>query len=142
MKRHHRQTWPRLLRSSQETACHFCDTLYQVQRLKEGEKAHCQTCGKLLYRNRTRSLERTVALALSGVFLFGLFIFLPFIKLYAQGNVIEMNVLEAIRHMWLTKGYFIAISVSLFVIILPFVGDDGSILLRNYREYDQTCQTS
>jgi paraquat-inducible protein A len=119
MKRHHRQAWPRLFRESHETACHFCDTLYQIKLIKEGERANCSTCDQLLYYNRHKSVERAVAFALAGLLLFGLLFFFPFMQLSAQGNVIIMSMPEAVGRLWSEDGKFIAIAVGLFALVLP-----------------------
>ena len=119
MQRHHKQSWPRLLSSSKETACHFCDTLFEVELLQEGEEARCQTCGQRLYKNRKQSLQHAISFALTGVLLFNLLLFFPFMKLDAQGIIIEMPVGQAVKHMLDTGGWFIALSVALFAILLP-----------------------
>jgi len=119
MKRHHRQTWPRLLRDSHETACHFCDTLHHIELIKEGDKANCVTCGQVLYHNRQKSLERAVAFAIGGILLFAILLFFPFMQLATAGNVVIMSVPEAIERLWSTGGQFIATGVTLFVILLP-----------------------
>ena len=119
MKRHHRQNWPRLMQESHETACHFCDTVHQVQLIKIGEKATCHTCGQPLYYNRPKSVERAVSFALSGMMLFIVYLSFPYIELNAQGNAIIMSIMEALIQMWNTGGTFVAISVALFAIILP-----------------------
>lgn len=119
MKRHHRQTWPRLLRDSHETACHFCDTLFLLKPIKEGEKANCITCGQVLYCNHRNSLERSISFAITGILLFVLFLFFPFMQLDAQGNTVSMNVPEAVRHIWTTGGTVVAVALVLFAIILP-----------------------
>lgn len=121
MKRHHRQTWPRILRDSHETACHFCDTLHQIELIKEGEKAQCVTCGEVLYHNRPRSIERAVSFSITGMLLFAIFIALPFIKLSTRANETIMGVLQAIVQIWNSGGEFIASALTLFVIILPLL---------------------
>lgn len=121
MKRHQAQSWPRLLRDSHQTGCHFCDTLFKLHPIKEGEKADCATCGQILYHNGRKSLEYSVAFAITGILLFMLFLFFPFMRLNAQGNTVMMNVLEAVEHIWVFEGTVIAILVILFALILPLL---------------------
>lgn len=121
MKRHHKQAWPRVLGSSKETACHFCDTIFQIELIKEGEKATCQTCAQPLYQNRPKSLQHAISYALTGILLFNLLLFFPFMRLDAQGLVIVMPVLDAVKHMLETGGWFIAAAVTIFAIALPLL---------------------
>ena len=121
MKRHHRQIWPRILRESNETACHFCDTLYQVKVIKEGEKAECAVCGQVLYHNRPKSIQRVVSFSVTGVLLFVIFMFFPFIRLSAQGDDTIMSAPQTVEQIWGSGGEIIASAMTLFVIILPLL---------------------
>lgn len=121
MKRNHRQTWPRLLRESHETACEFCDTLHNIELIKEGDKATCLTCGQVLYHNRAKSLERAVAFAFGGLLLFAILLFFPFMELAVSGNNTIMSVPQAIERLWSTNGEIIASAVAIFVLVLPLL---------------------
>ncbi len=101
-------------------ACEFCDTLHQVELIEEGRSAHCMVCGRVLYRNRPSSLQRAVAYGVTALSLLLLIILFPFISMNAQGNLSAVTVPGAITALWLEGGHMIAVSVALFVIVLPF----------------------
>ena len=121
MKHHHRQSWPRPLRDSHETACHFCDSLYQIKLIKEGERADCSTCGQVLYHNRPQSIQRAVSYAITGVLLFIVFMVYPFIKLTTPAGDTIMNVPQVVGQIWNSGGGFTAFAVALFVVVLPIL---------------------
>ncbi|MDB4354180.1 paraquat-inducible protein A [Akkermansiaceae bacterium] len=100
-------------------ACHFCDTLHEVELIEEGQSASCQNCGSLLYRNRPQSLERAIAFGISGIIFFFGMLFLPFITLEAQGNAVTVSAGETVLRLWLGGGQAIAIAVLVFIFILP-----------------------
>ncbi len=121
MKYWHRQTWPRLRNRSHEVACHFCDTLHQVDLIEEGQQALCMTCHQALYRNRPQSLSRAVAFGITGSLFFIGMLFLPFITLKAQGNVSVTTAGETVLRLWENGGTIIAGAVFLFIILLPLI---------------------
>ncbi len=121
MSQHHHYTWPRLPDVHHRVACHFCDTLHEVDLIEEGRAAHCQECGSVLYRNRPSSLQRAVAFGVTALSLFVLLMWFPFISMNAQGNLSEVSVPGAVLGLWMRGGQFIAISIAMFVIILPLL---------------------
>jgi paraquat-inducible protein A len=73
-------------------ACHECDHLYHYELIPIGAKANCQHCGNLLYRHTPDSLNRSLALYSTALFLFIIANIFPFLSLELGGRVIE-NVL-------------------------------------------------
>ena len=51
-------------------ACHECDLLFHYEPIEVGTTACCPQCGYILYRNKTRSLNRTLAWTIAGLILF------------------------------------------------------------------------
>lgn len=121
MSQHHHYTWPRLPDVHHRVACHFCDTLHEVDLIEEGRAAHCQECGSVLYHNRASSLQRAVAYGVTALSLMVLLMWFPFISMSAQGNLSEVSVPGAVAGLWMGGGHLIAISVALFVLILPLL---------------------
>jgi len=119
MPQSHHFTWPRLPDIRHRVACPFCDTLHEVQLIEEGRSAHCQECGHILYRNRRSSLQRAAAYGITALSLFFLMLLFPFISMEVQGNISTVSITGAILSLWNEGGHFIAISVALFVLILP-----------------------
>jgi paraquat-inducible protein A len=51
-------------------ACHDCDLLYSLVPLSDGASAKCLRCGAALYREKSNSLDRTLAFTITGLVLF------------------------------------------------------------------------
>ena len=77
-------------------ACHDCDLL---QSLPDGEhhrgKAYCARCGAVLHRYSRNSIDRSLALALTGLVLFLVSNLLPFLALNAQGRIQDSSLLSS-----------------------------------------------
>jgi len=70
-------------------ACHECDKLYRYECIPAGSKATCHGCGSLLYRHIPNSLNRSLALYLTALFLFIIANVFPFLSLELGGRVVE-----------------------------------------------------
>lgn len=116
---HHKHTWPRLPGVKHRVACHFCDTLHDVLLVDEGLAAHCKQCQAVLYRNRPDSMHRAIAFAITALCLIALVLIFPFITMDAQGNISSISVPGALGMLWNQGGPVIAITVAIFVIVLP-----------------------
>ena len=66
-------------------ACPDCDLLQALPLMEVGQAAYCVRCGCLLSRLRRDSLNRSLAFAVTGIFLFILANLFPFISLSALG---------------------------------------------------------
>lgn len=67
-------------------ACESCDQLYRHRPLGRGEKAICLRCGDRLYGSSIDSLERTLALNLAALALFGVANFVLFLHISLEGQ--------------------------------------------------------
>lgn len=67
-------------------ACHECDLLLPYTALPPGTKACCPRCGYQLYSARHNSLERTLALNITGLLLYIPAMFLPIMSLEMLGQ--------------------------------------------------------
>ncbi len=119
LKHRHQQTWPRVNSHDHQIACHFCDTLHEVTLIEEGLSAECKVCGKTLYQNRAKSVERATAFALAALFLMILIQIFPFMSINAQGNTVSMDLDESVKNLWHIGGPFVAFAVAVFVLLLP-----------------------
>ncbi|MGJ8724207.1 MAG: paraquat-inducible protein A [Roseibacillus sp.] len=111
--------WPRAKRASKYAACDYCDTLQKVVALREGESAHCNTCGAELYENRPYSLQRTVSFSLSALFLMVLVVLFPFLSLDNNGLKSSMTVWGAAGSLWAQGDIAIAVATAAFIVVLP-----------------------
>ena len=67
-------------------ACHDCDMLHKAESRQPGAVARCVRCDAVLYRNRRNSIERALALTLTGLTLFVLTNTLPFLSFEMNGQ--------------------------------------------------------
>ncbi len=121
MKHHHSHTWPRVDSRVHRIACHFCDTSHLVDLIEEGEAAHCQECGQVLYRNRKSSLPKAASFGFTALCLLAMALLFPFISMDALGNKNAVSVPGAVVSLWQTDGQIIAVAILVFVVILPFL---------------------
>ena len=70
-------------------ACHECDKLHRYERIPAGSKASCYGCGSMLYRHISNSLNRSLALYTTALFLFVIANVFPFLSLELGGRVVE-----------------------------------------------------
>lgn len=74
-------------------ACHGCDLLHRVQPLPEKSKAMCSRCGTLLYVHSPETVNRTLALAITGLVCLVIANLFPFLSLESQGTVLETTLI-------------------------------------------------
>lgn len=77
-------------------ACHACDLLHRVRLLPEKSKVRCRRCGSILYFHYPETVDRTLALALSGLVLLTIANLYPFLSLESQGSVLETTLITGI----------------------------------------------
>ena len=77
-------------------ACHHCDLLQRRQPLPPEGVALCARCGSMLYRHRRNSLDRTLAMAVSGIILFVIANSYPFLSLNIEGQVQETRLASGV----------------------------------------------
>jgi paraquat-inducible protein A len=102
-------------------ACHECDLLHRIRPLPVGTQARCTRCGAVLYRRRSNSLNRTLALNIAGLILFVLANSFPFLALRFEGQYQQIVLLTGIRELSRQGLPEIAVLVLLTTIISPLV---------------------
>jgi paraquat-inducible protein A len=102
-----------------QIACHECDLLHRVQPLPANATARCIRCGAVLYRRKKNSLDRTLALALAGLILFGLANAFPFLTFKLQAQIRETTLITGIRELYAQGLQEIAALVMLTTVLVP-----------------------
>jgi len=102
-------------------ACHECDLIHRVKPLPKKGVANCIRCGSVLYRHKSNSLERTLALSLAGLVLFVLANWLPFLSLKMEAQVHQINLVTGIKVLYTQDMQALAILVLLTTILAPLV---------------------
>ncbi len=100
-------------------ACHDCDLLQTIPVLPPGSEGLCRRCGAMLISNKTKSLQRPVALLLAAVILFILFNVFPFLTFKKGGLEHQTHVVTGIRQLADQGMGALAVLVALNLLIVP-----------------------
>ena len=103
------------------TLCHACDLPSRVGDVPEGGTARCPRCGSVVYKRVRDSLDRTLALALGGLFLFIAANAFPFLAMKMQGNVTHTTLSTGVRALYEQGSPIVASLVLVTTIVAPFV---------------------
>ena len=103
------------------TLCHACDLASRVGDVPAGGTARCPRCGSVLYRRIRDSLDRTLALALGGLFLFVAANAFPFLAMKMQGSVTHTTLSTGVRSLYEQGSPIVATLVLLTTILAPFL---------------------
>ena len=106
-------------------ACPDCDLLLKDTKEREGvapgRKSSCPRCGSVLYSPRKNSVERTLALSLTGLILFFPAMLLPVMTLDAMGLEMATNLVHGISVLFGSGFHAVAILVLLTGVAVPFI---------------------
>ncbi|MEA3548705.1 MAG: paraquat-inducible protein A [Thermodesulfobacteriota bacterium] len=102
-------------------ACPDCDLLLEQRHLEPGRKACCPRCGHVLYAPKRNSVDKTLALALTGLILFIPANFLPIMTLDTMGFKQAGSIFDGIRVIYESGYFFVALIVGLTSFAFPFV---------------------
>ena len=102
-------------------ACHECDLLHRLEAVPPGAAAHCERCGALLHRPKIDSINRTLALALTGVILYLVANTHPFLGFQIGAQIRETILVTGIQQLYQQDMRIIATLVLLTVVIVPAV---------------------
>ena len=100
-------------------ACHDCDLIHRVDPVPEGSAAKCSRCGALLYQHKRDSLERTLALTVTGLILFVVANAFPFLGFKLQAQVHETILITGVQELYHQGMWILATVVLLTTIVMP-----------------------
>lgn len=100
-------------------ACHDCDLLHRIPAISEGMTANCCRCGALLARPKRNSLERTLALAITGLILLVMANSFPFLGFKIHGHVRHTLLLTGIQQFYASGMPWLAVLVLFTTVIAP-----------------------
>ncbi|HHJ20174.1 MAG TPA: paraquat-inducible protein A [Gammaproteobacteria bacterium] len=115
--------------SGNTIACHDCDLLQTLPALQEGESARCCRCDALLYQRKRDSLNRSLAFALTGLILFAVANFFPFLSLNAQGQIQDSTLISGSIALWQDDRPMLSILVALTTIVFPLLDLAGMLYI-------------
>ncbi|MGJ0514313.1 MAG: paraquat-inducible protein A [Methylomicrobium sp.] len=102
-------------------ACPECDALLKPAALDAGDKAHCPRCGFLLQRAQKNSIERSLALSITGLLLFIPANSLPLLGIKFLGNTKDGILFSGVMALYAENMWAVATLVFLSSILFPLV---------------------
>jgi len=115
--------------SHQPIACHDCDLLLRLPTLAEGESAYCPRCDARLYTRKTNSIERSLALTLTGLILFTIANLFPFLSLDANGQIQDSTLVSGTLAMWQAERPLLAVLIFLTTFVFPLFDLLGTLYI-------------
>jgi paraquat-inducible protein A len=109
-------------------ACHDCDLLTRISD-NAGAVSLCPRCGAVLHRHRRNSIDRPLALALSGLVLFAVALSHPFLAMKSGGFVQETTMLTGILELWKQRLYGLGGLVLLTCMAIPLAQLTGLLYI-------------
>lgn len=100
-------------------ACHACDLLHRIPVISVGMTANCRRCGTLLVKPKQNSLERSLALAVTGLILLVMANSFPFLGFKIHGQVRHTLLLTGIQQFYTSGMPWLAILVLFTTVIAP-----------------------
>ena len=100
-------------------ACPECDALQQAVPLAPGACAQCSRCGADLERNKTQSLERTLAFVSAAAVLFLIANAYPLMALDAQGMRSTATLFDTARELYRDGMWSVALLILMTAIVVP-----------------------
>jgi paraquat-inducible protein A len=100
-------------------ACHDCDLLQRIPAVADGMTVSCCRCGAVLAKPKRNSLERSLAMAVTGLVLFVLANSFPFLGFKVQGQLRETLLLSGIRQLYLQGMPEVAVLVLVTTVLAP-----------------------
>ena len=102
-------------------ACPRCDALFPVPPLGVKQVAVCSRCGCKVSEIKKNSIDRTIAISMTGLVLFIPGISMPMVGATLVGQYAQVSLLDCLM-MLLQKGFFIvALGLFLFTMAIPLI---------------------
>lgn len=100
-------------------ACHECDWVSALPRLRAGEVAHCPRCHHVLVRRHYRPAQRSLAIAISAFIALLIAVSFPFVSFSIKGIGHSIEIEQTASMLLSYEQPIVAIVVALSIIILP-----------------------
>ena len=110
-------------------ACHGCDRLHRLEALARGQAARCLRCGTVLFRGKSRGLDRTLAFTLTALVLFVLANAYPLLTFELEGRSQQAHLITGVIGLYDQGMWELAALVFLASILAPFLQIAGLLYL-------------
>lgn len=102
-------------------ACRGCDFLLQKAAPDTGKKLYCPRCKAPLYQKRVNSINKILAITLSGLIVYFPAIFYPLLQLNNLGIRQQGSIFDAFLSFYHQQFYFVAVIIFLTSILFPLL---------------------
>jgi len=100
-------------------ACDECDLLESVPPMREQSRARCRRCGAIIYQRHPRSIERSLALSMTGLILFAVANAYPFLGFKLEGILVNTTLIGGIELLYQNEKFAIAAVVAITAVVAP-----------------------
>ena len=100
-------------------ACPDCDLINKVPALAPGDSACCVRCDASLSRNPRNAVNRGIALTVTGVVLYAITCYFPFLSFGMKGIEAHTRLFSGIIGLFQEGMYFLAVAVSFTTVVVP-----------------------
>ena len=102
-------------------ACHECDLLHRIDGLPEGATSLCSRCGAVLVSHKHNSLDRSLALTLTGLILFAIANAYPILEIKSGSLYKATTIFGSVETLFNAGMWQIALLVFLTALFFPFL---------------------
>ena len=103
------------------TACHACDLLIEEHHILPGSKAACPRCRTPINEPKADTVNKTLAVAITGLILYLPAIFFPILTMTILGKTSVNTLVEGVIGMYLEGFYLVSFMVLAFSVVVPFL---------------------
>jgi paraquat-inducible protein A len=107
--------------SAAGTACHACDLLMPVPQVAPGSRARCPRCGTAIAAPKKNTVDRSLALVLTGLFLFVPAVTLPILSMTVLGKTSSNTLVGGVIGIYNEGFYWVAFLVLCFSVVAPLL---------------------
>ena len=102
-------------------ACHECDLLNRIVGLPEGGTSICSRCGAVLVSHKRNSLDRSLALTITGLILFAMANAYPLLAIKSDSLYKATTLMGSVEVLYAAGMWQIGLLVFLTAILFPFL---------------------
>jgi len=102
-------------------ACHECDLLHRIVVLPEGGTGICSRCGAVLVSHKRNSIDRSLALTITGLILFIMANVYPLLAIKSGSLFKATTLMGSVEVLYSTGMWQVALLVFLTAILIPFL---------------------
>lgn len=109
--------------------CHYCDLVQHTPTFSGAKTVRCARCHSVITKHRSNSLERSLALAVTGLIFFIVSNLYPLLSIKAGGLVLDASLLSSSIELYKIDHPFLGLLVLLTTFIFPLLSLLGIIYI-------------